>query len=67
MTEAGRDRSKPPDTTPLSDLRSSELDPTLGTADPMTRALEAYIEASLEQLLHGQAGMERHGLIFLST
>jgi hypothetical protein len=67
MIEAGRGRSKPPDTTPLSDLRSSDLDPTLGTADPTTRALEAYIEASLEQLLHGQAGMDRHGLIFLST
>ena len=37
------------------------------TIDPTTRALEAYIEASVEQLLRGPASPPQHGLLFLSA
>ncbi|MGH8653636.1 MAG: STY4528 family pathogenicity island replication protein [Gammaproteobacteria bacterium] len=37
------------------------------TIDPTTRALEAYIEASVEQILRGSASPPQHGLLFLST
>jgi len=37
------------------------------TVDPTTRALETYIEASVEQLLHGRSSAPQHGLLFLSA
>ncbi len=42
-------------------------DPALRAADPRTLALEAYIEASMEQLLRGDPRAQAHGLIFLSS
>lgn len=40
---------------------------TPGPADPATVALEAYIEASMEQLLRGDGSAQRHGLLFISS
>ena len=68
MTEAGWHRKEPPDPSAhLSGPGPSGPDPALRAADPRTVALEAYIEASMEQLLHGDPRAQEHGLIFLSS
>lgn len=68
MTEAGWHRKETPDPSAgLSGPGPPGLDPALLTADPRTLALEAYIEASMEQLLRGDPRAQAHGLIFLSS
>ena len=68
MTEAGWHRKEPPDPAAgLSGPGPSGPDPALRAADPRTLALEAYIEASMEQLLRGDPRAQAHGLIFLSS
>ena len=67
MTEAGWHRKEPSDPAAgLSGPGPSGPDP-LRAADPRTLALEAYIEASMEQLLRGDPRAQAHGLIFLSS
>ena len=39
----------------------------LAHIDPTTRALETYIDASVEQLLQGNTGTPQNGLLFLSA
>ena len=41
--------------------------PDARNIDPTTRALEAYIDASVEQLLQGNTGTPQNGLLFLSA
>ena len=68
MTQAGWHRKEPPDPSGgPSGPGPSGPDPALRAADPRTLALEAYIEASMEQLRRGDPRTQAHGLIFLSS
>ena len=68
MTEAEWRRKGSPDPAACpSGPGPSGPDPALRAADPRTLALEAYIEASMEQLLRGDPRAQAHGLIFLSS
>lgn len=66
-----REATTPPRPTPLSAVRTKpptrDVVATEPRLDPATRALETYIDASVEQLLSGDSAAPKQGLLFLSA